>query len=252
MTGVSVVDVDASNVSEHGFFCVRKPKYEGHGLKLNWLKKRFSEGLGIKLLHSATGGAMGFIEYIPGEFAWRPVDAEGYMFIHCMYLGRKNDRERGYGSLLVRECVKEARKRKMYGVVVAASDGPWLADKRLFLKNGFDIADEAGRFELLVKPLRRGPLPKFRNWESRLSGQKGWRLFYANQCPWKIKSVNDLLETAGERGLELKVTELGSAREAQDAPSGYGVFSLIHDGRLLADHYISKTRFRNILKEELG
>lgn len=251
MSEVSVIDVDTSNVSEHGFFCVKKPKYEGYGLKLNWLKKRFSEGLGIKLLHLDTEATIGFIEYIPGEFAWRPVDAEGYLFIHCMYIERKKDREKGRGSLLVKECIEEARKRKMYGAAVAASDGPWLAEKRLFLKNGFEIIDKVGRFELLVKQLRKGPVPKFRNWEPRLSRQKGWKLFYANQCPWNIKSVRDLLETAEEEGLELRVTELKSAKEAQHAPSGYGVFSLIHNGRLLADHYISKTRFRNILRKEL-
>jgi GNAT superfamily N-acetyltransferase len=252
MSGVSVVDVDAGNVSEHGLFCVEKPKHEGYGLKLKWLKKRFSEGLGIKLLHSDTDGALGFIEYIPGEFAWRPVDAEGYMFIHCTYLRRKNDRQRGYGSHLVNECLQEAKKRKMYGVAVATSDGPWMADKRLFMNNGFEIADRAGRFELLVRQLRKGPVPRFRNWEPRLKRLKGWNLIYANQCPWKISSVRVIQETAEERGLRLKVTELKSAEQAQNAPSGYGVFGLIRDGRLLVDHYISQRRFRNILRAELG
>jgi hypothetical protein len=65
------------------------------------------------------------------------------------------------------------------------------------------------------------------------------------------KSVNDLAETAAEHGVALKVTVLKSAREAQNAPSYYGVFSVLWDGRLLADHYVSKGRFKNILQKEI-
>ena len=52
-------------------------------------------------------------------------------------------------------------------------------------------------------------------------------------------------------GLELKVTVLKSAREAQNAPSSYGVFSLLWNGRLLSDHYVSKARFKNLLRREV-
>jgi hypothetical protein len=27
---------------------------------------------------------MGMIEYAPGHHAWRPVEAEGYLVIHCL------------------------------------------------------------------------------------------------------------------------------------------------------------------------
>jgi len=64
-------------------------------------------------------------------------------------------------------------------------------------------------------------------------------------------SVHDLSEMAAEHGLELKVTVLENAREAQNAPSYYGVFSLVWNGRLLADHYVSKGRFKNLLQKEI-
>jgi hypothetical protein len=65
------------------------------------------------------------------------------------------------------------------------------------------------------------------------------------------KSVADLSPMAAERGLELKVTVLRNAREAQNAPSYYGVFNLVWNGRLLADHYVSKGRFKYILQNEI-
>lgn len=35
-------------------------------------------------------------------------------------------------------------------------------------------------------------------------------------------------------------------------PSGFGVFNLLRDGRLLEDDYLSTSRFKNILKKGLS
>jgi hypothetical protein len=66
-----------------------------------------------------------------------------------------------------------------------------------------------------------------------------------------VKSVNDLSEMAAEHGLELQTTRLESARDARNAPSYYGVFSLVWNGRLLSDHYVSTGRFKGILRREI-
>ena len=101
MDDLKIVTVDENNISEYGFYCSKNPKYEGYQLKLDWLKQRFTEGLKIKLLQSNTEGTIGFIEYIPGEYAWRAVNTSGYLVIHCIYAYSKKDRSKGYGSLLL-------------------------------------------------------------------------------------------------------------------------------------------------------
>lgn len=73
-----IVAVNKQNLSDHpGVICFINPKHPSYSLKAEWLKERFSEGLQIKLLN--IGGqkkAAGFIEYVPGEFAWRAVAAK--------------------------------------------------------------------------------------------------------------------------------------------------------------------------------
>lgn len=65
---IDLIDVHALNVEEAGFFCyMSKPKSEGYQRKLQWLKARFAEGMRIKMLRLPERG---FIEYIPGEYAW--------------------------------------------------------------------------------------------------------------------------------------------------------------------------------------
>ena len=46
-----------------------------------------------------------------------------------------------------------------------------------------------------------------------------------------------------------RIVEIKSYREAQNAPTPYAVFAVLFDGRILADHQISLTRFRNIVKK---
>jgi len=191
----------------------------------------------------------GFIEYAPGEYAWRAVDAKDYMFIHCIWITPNKYKDKGYGSRLVKECIKDAEKQGKTGVAVITSEGSFMAGKNLFLKNGFkSVASEKPSFELMVKTLKKGPLPKFKDWNKQLSKYEGLNIVYSSQCPWVARSITELEEIARKKGLKLKVTELKTAKEAQNAPSVYSVFNLIYDGKILADHYISARRFENILK----
>jgi hypothetical protein len=248
----SIVTLTPENYTEYGCPCFLNPKHEGHLKKLEWLKERFVEGLTIKhLLIEGEKKPIGFIEYVPGEYAWRAVNANGYVLIQCIWINPNKYKENGYGSLLVEECINDAKKDSKYGVAVVTSAGPHMAGKELFLKNGFEIVEKADRFELLVTQLKKGPLPKFTNWEQQLNNYQGLNIIYSNQCPWVARSIPELEEIASKNNLELTITELETAKQAQNAPSIYSVFNLVYDGKLITDHYVSNTRFLNILKKEL-
>ncbi len=253
MPDIVIINTDKDKISEYPPKCFLNQKNEGYQIKLEWLKKRFSEGLKIKQLYSEEERkCIGFIEYIPGEYAWRAVDAEGYIFIHCLWISPNNYKSKGYGSLLIKECIKDAEKEGKYGVAVVTSEGAFMAGKDLFLKNGFEsVASAKPSFELMIKTLKKGPLPKFRNWKRQLSKYDGLNIIYSNQCPWVARSIKELDEIAKENDLDLKVTELKNAEEAQNAPSIYATFNLVYNGKLLADHYISSRRLLNIINKEM-
>lgn len=251
---IKIVSINSENVSEYQPVCFLNPKNEGYLKKLEWLKENFSKGLIIKLLYLENEKKCnGFIEYIPGEYTYRAVDAKGYMFIHCIWISPNKYKEKGYGSLLVEECLRDARKEDRNGVAVVTSEGTFMAGRDLFLRNNFkSVAKAKPSYELMIKTIKNGPLPKFRDWEKQLSGYKGLNIVFSNQCPWVARSIKELSKIARKKGLELQVNELKNARQAQDAPSIYAVFNLIYNGKLLADHYISSRRFLNIIEKELN
>jgi len=253
MSNATIVTLTADNYTELGVPCFLNPNQAGHQIKLQWLKRQLKEGYIIKhLLLENQKKPIGFIEYTSGEFAWRAVDAPNHLLINCMWINPNQFKHKGYGSLLVEKCVKDAQHQSKTGVAVITSNGPFMAKKDLFLKNGFEVVAQDDRFELLVKKLKSGNLPKFMDWRKQLSQYNGLNIVYTKQCPWVARFIDEIGEIVEEKKLRLTVIELKTASEAQMAPSIYATFTLIYDGKILVDHYISSTRFKNILKKQLN
>jgi GNAT superfamily N-acetyltransferase len=257
MERIAVIDTNANNILEYGVCGYKNIKREGYPEKIEWLKARFPEGMKIKTLYSDEDGTQGMIEYIPGEYCWRPVEASGYMFIHCIFVGFKRAyKGKGYGSLLVDECLKDARKENMQGVAVVTRKGSFMAGKELFVKKGFEVVDKASPdFELLVRKLnKKAPSLKFKgDWEKRLSqyGQ-GLTIIRADQCPYSVKNVREISETADKvYGIKPNVIELRNCQEAQNSPCPFGTFCIVYNGKVVAEAPISNTRFKNIMSRIL-
>jgi hypothetical protein len=129
-----------------------------------------------------------------------------------------------------------------------------MAGKALFIKNGFDVVDTAPPdFELLVKRFNKNaPTPKFKGgWEQR-QGQydKGLMIIRADQCPYTVKNVKEICATAEKYyGMKPTIIDLKNCKEGQNSPCAFGTFCTIYNGKAIAHHPISNTRFANIMNK---
>lgn len=247
-----MVDLDASNVESLPCCGISNPDHEGRRLKNCWLTGYLKKGLRGKVLMAADNRACGYIEYVPGEYAWRGVDASGYMFVHCIWIHRREYQGRGNAGRLLKACIEDAERAGMKGVAVVARDGPFLAGPALFLAHGFEVVDTAPPdFQLLVRKFEASADgPKFKgDWERKAARYgRGLTIVRSSQCPYAAKFAGEIGDTAQqEYGMKPRIVELKTHRQAQNAPTPYAVFSVIYDGRVVADHQISRTRFRNIM-----
>ncbi len=248
---VNIVEVTVDNISEHPqAICFINPKHEHYTKKISWLRNQIEHGLSIKLLYlQGEKKTVGFIEFIPGEHCWRAVDAKGYLFIHCLWIGSKKHKHQGLGTLLIEEAEKAAKD--LLGVAVITSDKAFMSTKEVFLENNYKIVASSGKEQLLAKQFKAGPLPTINNNERELEKHSGLTILYSRQCPWVARFIEEVRPFLQKEKLEPTIIEISSAAEAQKAPSLYGVFNLIYNGKILADRYISTTRFMNIVKKEL-
>ncbi len=251
MNDISIIDTNIENIAQYGVCGYKSITKPGLPEKMRWLRGRFSEGLRIKTLYAENDGTQGMIEYIPGKYCWRPVVAEEYMFIHCIFVGfKKSYKNKGYASQLIGECETDAKKNKFKGVAVVTRKGSFMVGNELFIKNGYTITDsQKPDFELLVKKFNaKSPDPKFIN--NRHKYQKGLSVIRSDQCPYTIKNVNEICETAEkEFSVKVNIVNLKSYKEAQRSPCPFGSFCMIYNGDILSYHPISKGRFVNIMKK---
>lgn len=75
--------------------------------KKNWLKDRLEEGL-VFLKGNERGKC--FIEYIPAEYAWIPIEAAGYMYIDCLWVSGKF-KGHGYANELLHTCIQDSKEK---------------------------------------------------------------------------------------------------------------------------------------------
>ena len=110
MGTISIIDVTSYNVQEETLFCIKDLKSPGFKCKQDWFEIQYNKGLRMKILKGANGKMIGFIEYVPASNAWRPIEAEKFMFVHCIAVYSKKDRNKGHGSLLIEEVEKDAKR----------------------------------------------------------------------------------------------------------------------------------------------
>jgi GNAT superfamily N-acetyltransferase len=251
---MNIIDADLAAIENYGICGYKDSKKPAFQQKLAWLQQRFKEGLKVKFLQCESSGVVGSIEYMPGEKAWRGIHAPGYMVIHCIFILKKNFKGKGYGSQLIKACEEDAASRKMNGVTAVATRSTWMAKKEVYLRNGYECVEQAPpHYELLVKRFKHSaPLPRFsHSAQQNLSRYgKGLTIIHSNQCPYVIKTMDEIPTVARkEFGIEPSIVKLENRQPVQNSPNPYGVFSIIWNGELVADHPISKTRFKNIMKK---
>lgn len=170
-----------------------KKSREGYQKKKDWLKSEFKHGYRFQKLD--VRGKV-FIEYVPIENSWLPLQGNNFMVINCFWVSGKF-KSKGNGKQLLQQCLKDAGK--MDGVVAISSDKkrPFMSDPKFLKHQGFKIIDEAAPFFKLwgIKTNPEAIFPTIM--ESAKSGtcpdKKGITAYYSNSCPFTDYYTNQLL-----------------------------------------------------------
>ena len=251
---VTLETINDQNLDQLGFFCYKsKRKSEGYTKKQAWVRDRLAEGLRLHILYE-DGVSKGFVESIPGRYAWRAVHARDYLFIHCIWVVGKA-KGKGYGSVLLEKCVQDASEMGLKGVAVLASEETWLTDRSFFIKSGFEIIETTPpAFTLLALSINRGDKPYFpSNWQDRIdSFGSDLTLIYADQCPYieRMKqAVNNVATSLKIRAREVCLT---SSEEVQaKSPSPYGVYNIVFRGENIVAHPVGTDALLGLLENRI-
>jgi len=251
---VKIVDVNEINIDEQELFCKKtKKKFLGYQNKVKWMKKRFKEGLKYKVLYVKEGNketSRGMIEYIPGEYNWRGIKADGWMVIHCIWVVGKA-KGKGLGDKLLQVAIEDAKEQGMCGIVaMSAEKGGWLPNKKLLLKNGFEKVDEIEpNFALYAKFFNKNTSnPKFNpiDKNKQKENSTGVTIVYTDQCPYIIDLVEEIKEI--DKKGKFKAVKINDCKKAQqNGVYPYGTYCIICDGNISLYKHTTKKEIISIL-----
>ena len=216
--------------------------------KKAWLADRFEEGL--VFLKSVERGKC-FIEYIPTENAWIPIEADGYMYIDCLWVSG-SFKGHGYSTDLLNTCIEDSKEKGKKGLCIlcASKKKPFLADPKFLKYKGFTVCDEADNgIQLWCLPFEPdAELPRFKACAKHPHiDERGYVLYYTHQCPFNAKYVPVLEETAKEAGVPFKAIRLDSKEAAQNAPTPITSYAMFHDGEYITNEQMNDKKFLKLI-----
>lgn len=219
--------------------------------KKSWLAERLEEGL-VFLKGNVRGKC--FIEYIPAEYAWVPIEADGYMYIDCLWVSGQF-KGHGYSNLLLEECIRDSKTKNKKGLVILSSKKKrgFLAEPKYLKYKGFESADTANPyFELMYMPFdESAEKPRFKtSVKDKQDMMSGFTIYYTNQCPFTAKYVPILENMAKERNVDFQAIHINTRDMAQNAPSPFTTFSLFYNGEFVTHEILSEKKFEKILAEK--
>lgn len=237
--------ITAENIDAEHICCAMSNKQSDR--KKDWLRERFDEGL---VFYRSEERGKCFIEYIPAENAWHPLDADGYLHIDCLWVSGAL-KGHGYANDLLDECVRDAKAQEKKGLCILSSARKkgFLADPKFLRHKGFRVGDEADcGIQLWYLPFRGDEEPpRFRDCAKHPQiTEDGFVLYYSDQCPYTYYWVSRLAEAAKAHGVPLKVIHIDNREAAQNAPSPVTNFTLFKDGRFLTHEIQSEKKFLSL------
>lgn len=247
---LEIIKLDKNNIEDEHICCSfsNKKCLEGYADKKAWLSERFSEGYVFRKLN--VRGKV-FIEYIPAENGWAPIEADGFMLINCFWVSGKYKGD-GHGKALLADCLKDAEGMKGVAVITTKKKMPFASDKKFFIKNGFQVCDTAEPyFELLHKPFDKNCTPpKFKDCakEGLCDNRDGITIYYTDACPFNDYYINtELTEMADKYNKKLNIVKISSKEQAQNHFVPYTNYSVFYNGRFVTHQILTKSNFEKFI-----
>ncbi len=212
--------------------------------KKAWLSDRFDEGL--VFLKSVERGKC-FIEYIPAENAWNPINADGYMYIDCLWVSG-SFKGHGYSNDLLSACIEDSKGKGKKGLCILSSarKKPFLADPKYLTHKGFLVCDDADNgIQLWYLPFKSdAERPRFKECAKHPHIDKsGYVIFFTSQCPFNAKYVPIVEKTAKEHCIEFEAIHIENKEDAQNAPTPITTYALFYNGEYLTNEQMNESKF---------
>jgi len=233
---MEILKLNQQNIQDEHICCAFSDKKcnDGYQKKKQWLKTEFKNGYTFKKLD--VRGKV-FIEYVPIEHSWLPLNGKNFMVINCFWVSGQF-KGQGNGKKLLQQCKNDAKN--MDGIIAISSDKkrPFMSDPKFLKKQGFEIIDDAPPYFKLwgLKTNPKAIFPKIKETAKKgvVPNNNGITAFYTNTCPFtEFYTNNQLREYAKSKNLPITIHHIKTKEEADQLPIPWIINSVFYKGNLV-------------------
>jgi len=250
---VKIIQLTEKNIENEHICCAISDKKSKNGYenKKEWLKTEFKNG--YKFQKADVRGKV-FIEYVPIESSWLPLEGNNFMVINCFWVAGQF-KGKGNGKKLLKECFKDAEK--MDGIIAISSEKkrPFMSDPKFLKHQGFEVIDEAPPFfklwGLKTNPNSRFPKILETAKKGKCKNNNGITAFYSSTCPFTDYYTNQLLrEYAKEKNIPITINHLKTKKDGHKMPIPWVINSVFYKGELVSLEMKVEKKLEKILDQE--
>lgn len=246
---MEIIKLSSKNIQDEHICCAfsSKDAAAGYQMKKNLLKTQFKDGYTFQKLD--VKGKV-FIEYVPIEASWLPIEGSNFMLINCFWVSGKY-KGSGYGKKLLEKCFQDASSMDGVITITAEKKRPFMNDPNFFKKQGFELIDEAPPYFKLWGKKNKGVdtrFPKFKTTAKKgvCENKKGITVYYSNSCPFTEFYNRMFLQAyADKKGIPLQIHQIKSKVDGKKMPIPWIINSVFYEGNLVtldikADKHLDK------------
>lgn len=249
---IEIIQVTRENIASHHICCALGGNADARACeksKKDWMSSVFDDGYQF---HRLDAQGKIFIETIPVEKAWCPIEGDGWLFIDCFWVSGKF-KGQGVGSRLLQKAVGIAKKQGKKGLCALSADKkrPFLSDPAFYQKKGFTVADKAPPYyRLYALPFEEGqPLPRFRPADAPMQPEAtGLHFFFSNHCPHTTKYAGLLCEAAEAFGAPVSLTCFKFYEDAKNSPNPFTTWAMFWNGEFVTNEILSVGKLTKFLE----
>ncbi|WP_195267197.1 GNAT family N-acetyltransferase [Eubacterium sp. 1001713B170207_170306_E7] len=241
------INLTVENLDDQHLCCAISDKKHQCGVaaKKQWLRERLPEGHVFRKL-DAQGKV--FIEYAPLETAWVPVEGERYLYIYCLWVSG-SFKGKGHGRALLDYCIQDARSQGCSGVCImsAKKKKPYLSDKKFLERQGFEVADRVGDYELMALSFD-GTLPRFaENARRQEADSPELTIYYSLQCPFIPNCIEQVRDYCEDNDIPLELVAVDTLEKAKTLPAVFNNWAVFYKGQYAGVQLLNTGALKKLL-----
>ena len=147
--------------------------------------------------------------------------------------------------------INDAKKKGKQGVFVISSKKKksYLANKKFFLKYGFEVVDQIEDYELLSLSFNHQKPFFCKSVKQMMIDSNHITIYYSPQCPFTLNCIHEIKEYIKDCNIQVDFIKIDTLEKAKNIPCIFNNWAVFKNGKYVSHILLNKKGFEKLLND---